>query len=101
MQLKTCDLKEEEERTNVSEWIRQHPDVVCHPLRRDTSWILAATSDNPTGTAKEIKLLIHTNMRELHLDLPKSETGQKQFEGDVLPQIILQIGNFKQDTMSQ
>ena len=74
----------EEDRAKIVEWVRQHPEVVHSPLRRDSILCPAPTPDDPRRTERRNKLLLQCSVRELHSDLFKPGTG--------LPEIAVKDG---------
>ena len=78
--MKVC----KEDRAKIVQWVKDHPDVVASPIRRDTVWCKAPTPDDPKRKVKRNKLLRTISVRELHNDLFKPEIG--------LPEIVLKDG---------
>ena len=70
----------QEDRAKIVAWVRIHPDMVCSPLRQDTTSAPAPATDDPVRTLKRIKLLLQTSVRRLHSNLFKQETN--------LPEIV-------------
>ena len=78
--LKVC----KEDRAKIVQWVKDHPDVVASPIRRDTVWCKAPTPEDPDRKVKRNKLLRTISVRQLHNDLFKPEIG--------LPEIVQKHG---------
>ena len=74
----------DEDRAKIVQWVKDHPDVVASPIRRDTVWCKAPTPEDPDRKVKRNKLLRTISVRELHNDLHKPGFG--------LPEIVMKNG---------
>ena len=74
----------DEDRAKIVQWVKDHPDVVASPIRRDTVWCKAPTLEDPKRKVKRNKLLHTISVREMHNGLFKPEIG--------LPEIVQKHG---------